>query len=124
MKNCQIVFPKNLTELEAALSPEQRAEVTLVKLAIPPPKPPAPPSKCFIATAACGTDQADDVMRLQLFRERVLRQSSAGQLAIDLYENFSPALARLIARRRCLRFLTRTLQVRPARVLADWLLAK
>ena len=74
---------------------------------------------CFIATAACGTDRAGDVIRLQEFRETVLRQTPWGAAFISLYESLSPSLASVIARSPRMRRVVRELIVRPARCVAD-----
>ena len=123
LKNCQIILPVSMTELETVLTEQQRAEATLVRKPTPPPEPVPPPSKCFIATAACGTDQAEDVVRLRIFRERILRRTNTGKRFVNWYETASPPIARIIERWRCLRYLTRKLIVAPARLLADRLLA-
>jgi hypothetical protein len=81
-------------------------------------------SMCFIATAACGTDRAHDVVRLREFREEVLRPTLAGRELIAVYETLSPPIARLIARSDFTRYLARQLIVRPARKLADAWLAR
>ena len=81
-------------------------------------------SGCFIATAACGTDQAEDVVRLREFRERVLRPSTWGQIFIATYELCSPPLANLIGRSSWSRALVRRTIVRPARFVADWVTRK
>jgi uncharacterized delta-60 repeat protein len=51
---------------------------------------------CFIATAAYGSILDSDVVQLRQFRDRFLRNSEAGQLAIRLYYRFSPNLAQII----------------------------
>lgn len=84
----------------------------------------APGSNCFIATAACGNDQAQDVVQLCLFREKVLRQTRLGCAVIAVYESVSPPLARLISRSEALRRLVRVLVVRPARYAAGRISAK
>lgn len=48
---------------------------------------------CFIATAACGSEGHADVVRLQMFRDRVLAPSRVGRVLIALYERRSPPLA-------------------------------
>jgi len=47
-------------------------------------------SRCFIATAACGSGQAVDVVRLQQFRDMVLRRTALGRVCITVYERLSP----------------------------------
>ena len=74
---------------------------------------------CFIATAACGTAQHDDVLRLCAFREQVLRPSAPGRACIRVYETISPPLARAISRSRAARFVVRRLVVKPARRFAE-----
>jgi hypothetical protein len=56
--------------------------------------------RCFIATAAFGSPLEIEVLRLQLWRERVLRPTVVGRAVIALYSLVSPPLARLIERRR------------------------
>jgi hypothetical protein len=76
--------------------------------------------KCFIATAAYGTEQAEDVVQLRNYRDTVLRQTKFGRMFIAIYEVTSPPLARLIFRSKLARSLVRSLIVRPARRLADY----
>ncbi|MCL5286509.1 MAG: hypothetical protein M1453_00735 [Acidobacteria bacterium] len=71
-------------------------------------------SGCFIATAACGTDQAPEVVELRMFREKVLRQTRTGRAMIAVYETVSPPLARVIRCSETLRWLVRVGVVRPA----------
>jgi hypothetical protein len=79
---------------------------------------------CFIATAACGTGQVEDVARLRRFRDLVLRPTWLGCLLIRCYTILSPPLARLIGRWSWTRLVARSLVVRPARWLADWFLER
>jgi uncharacterized delta-60 repeat protein len=51
---------------------------------------------CFIATAAYGSILDSHVVQLRQFRDRFLRDSEPGQLAIRLYYRFSPDLAQII----------------------------
>jgi len=74
---------------------------------------------CFVATAACGSAMAPDVVALRHFRDTVLRTSRAGRGFIVCYERLSPPLARLIARSPLLARLARALIVRPAHWLAE-----
>lgn len=78
-------------------------------------------SKCFIATAACGTDQADDVVRLREFRDNILRRNRLGRSFIGLYELFSPPIARIIGLSAFSRLLVRKLIVKPVRHLFELL---
>jgi hypothetical protein len=74
--------------------------------------------RCFIATAACSTAQAPDVVTLRQFREVVLCQSFIGRLVSSMYGNVSPPVAALIGRSEMLKLLTRHLVVRPVAYLA------
>lgn len=56
------------------------------------------PSKCFVATAACGGGEQADVMALRRFRNRVLRRSVPGRVAIAAYETLSPPVAWVVGR--------------------------
>ena len=76
-------------------------------------------TNCFIATAACGTEDALDVVRLREFRDVFLRRSSMGRSFICFYEHLSPSLARCIARSAYARAIVRNCVVAPARWLAD-----
>lgn len=58
----------------------------------------ARPSKCFIATAACGGGEQAEVATLRRFRNRVLRRSRAGRVGIALYEAVSPPIATAVGR--------------------------
>lgn len=69
--------------------------------------------RCFIATAACGSACAHEVLSLQLFRDSILRQSVAGRLFIQVYQIMSPPLARIIDRNNELRRFTLRNIVRP-----------
>lgn len=73
-----------------------------------------PQSGCFIATAACGSAQAVEVVRLQQFRDAVLRQTVLGRAFIKAYEYLSPPIARCIAHSRFARRIVRCTVVRPA----------
>lgn len=89
---------------------------TLLKRAKPGSK--ASGGRCFIATAAYGTEDADDVALLRAFRDDRLRRSTAGCTTIRLYELLAPAPAQYIASNRLARWLVRRLLVAPlARVI-------
>lgn len=64
--------------------------------ALTPEPEPAAVDACFIATAAYGSLLANEVVALRDFRDRVLRASVPGELAVAGYYTFGPALARLI----------------------------
>ena len=62
---------------------------------------------CFIATAAFGSAMANDVERLRSFRDQLLGKTVLGELAIESYYTFGPALARLIGESELLRATAR-----------------
>jgi len=74
---------------------------------------------CFIATAACGTDQDEDVIRLRDFRDSVLRKTCLGRAFVGIYETVSPPIARIIEKSAAARWLVRHFVVHPTRVLAE-----
>ena len=76
-------------------------------------------STCFIATAACGSIWAPDVVRLRKFRDTVLRQTPTGREFIKFYEARSPRLASAIATSSLARWSVRWTIVKPA----SWILA-
>jgi hypothetical protein len=74
--------------------------------------------QCFIATAACGSEDAPDVLLLRRFRDEVLRKRSAGRCSIRVYEAISPMIARCVAKSALRKAVTRCLVVRPASKIA------
>ena len=62
---------------------------------------------CFIATAAYGSPLAAEVERLRGFRDRVLRQTVLGELAVEAYYTFSPAVAGMVGESELLRATAR-----------------
>lgn len=52
---------------------------------------------CFVATAAYGSSMENDVQMLRRFRDRFLKTHATGELLVEGYYTFGPALARLIA---------------------------
>jgi Fibronectin type III domain len=58
---------------------------------------------CFVATAAFGSLMERDVEMLRRFRDRFLRTHVAGELLVESYYTFGPALSRLIAPSETLR---------------------
>lgn len=87
------------------------------KKAVAAPEPKAAKeaeSKCFLATAACGSADAPELAPLRRFREQRLRPYRAGRAAIAIYERFSPPLAEFIRPRPWLRVGVRFLVLKPA----------
>ncbi len=51
---------------------------------------------CFIATAAYGSLMANEVVALRSFRDRFLRSHPTGEVLVESYYTFGPAVAKLI----------------------------
>jgi len=68
---------------------------------------------CFIATAACESPDAQDVLILRQFRDSHLQRTSLGRRFITAYLILAPRLAMLVKRSRAARLITRYLIVKP-----------
>jgi hypothetical protein len=66
-----------------------------------------PPSPCFIATAAFGSELHPQVQRLRAYRDQVLLASAPGRLFVRAYYRCSPPVARLVERSSALRAIVR-----------------
>ena len=64
-------------------------------------------SFCFIATAAYGSDTADEVITLRRFRDNILLKYSLGRAFVRFYYSVSPPIAGYIARHDSLRAAVR-----------------
>jgi tetratricopeptide (TPR) repeat protein len=73
---------------------------------------------CFIATAACGSEFAPEVIILRNFRDNHLTISLIGRLAIKFYYMVSPRIASFIDRSPIRRNLVRQLMISP---IARWI---
>lgn len=62
---------------------------------------------CFVATAAYGSVLAGEVDMLRRFRDVMLRKTAFGELAVETYYTFGPALAGLIGESELLRATAR-----------------
>jgi len=62
---------------------------------------------CFVATAAYGSLMAADVGMLRRFRDAMLRRSALGELAVEAYYTFGPAIAGVIGESDLLRATSR-----------------
>ncbi|MBM4397609.1 MAG: hypothetical protein FJ087_18215 [Deltaproteobacteria bacterium] len=69
--------------------------------------------RCFVATAAMGSDAAAEVEALRAFRDRVLLRTAAGRALVAAYYRLSPPLAAWIACHPAARRLVRDLVVVP-----------
>jgi hypothetical protein len=64
-------------------------------------------NKCFIATAAYGTEMAPQVEWLRKFRNRYLNTNPIGRAFVRTYYKLSPPIADFIAKHEWLRTMTR-----------------
>lgn len=64
---------------------------------------------CFIATAAYGTPIHPDIDYLRNFRDKYMMTNRPGRAVVDLYYQYSPALADYITEREWLRTIVRWL---------------
>jgi hypothetical protein len=72
-----------------------------------------PKFKCFIATAAYGTESAAEIDTLRAFRDEVLLESSLGSQLVEWYYQTSPPVADFISDHEGLRTLVREFLVDP-----------
>jgi hypothetical protein len=66
---------------------------------------------CFVATAAYGSALAADVTMLRHLRDSMLRKTVLGELAVQTYYTFSPAVAGMVGESELLRWTARELLV-------------
>jgi hypothetical protein len=62
---------------------------------------------CFVATAAYGSIMANDVELLRHFRDSMMRSTALGELAIETYYTFGPAVAGVVGESELLRMTAR-----------------
>jgi hypothetical protein len=72
---------------------------------------------CFVATAAYGSMMANDVAMLRDARDRILRSNVVGELLVEAYYTFGPALAGIVGESEELRGVAREM-LEPA---VEWL---
>jgi hypothetical protein len=77
------------------------------------------PGGCFIATAAYGTESAEEIDVLRAFRDEVLLESTVGSQLVEWYYQTSPPVADFIAENDVLRTLVRELVVDPIASLVE-----
>lgn len=70
-------------------------------------------SRCFVATAAMGSNATPEVEALAAYRDRVLRGTWPGNLLIAWYESWSPPAARWLERRERAKAFVRIGLIRP-----------
>jgi hypothetical protein len=78
------------------------------------------PGYCFIATAAYGTETANQLNILRDFRDQVLLKSALGSRFVEVYYKVSPPLAAFIAKNDFLRAVVRDVLVDPVVHLLQW----
>jgi hypothetical protein len=78
------------------------------------------PSWCFIATAAYGTDTAEEIDLLREFRDVTLLPSGPGAGFVSLYYQVSPPIAEIISTHDFLRTAVRVGFIGPVVAILDW----
>jgi hypothetical protein len=78
------------------------------------------PSWCFIATAAYGTDTAEEINVLREFRDVVLLASHLGAEFVSLYYEVSPPIAEVIWQHDFLRTAVRLGFIGPVVAILNW----
>ena len=78
------------------------------------------PFDCFIATAAYGTDKAEEINILREFRDVVLLSSSLGAEFVCLYYEISPPIAEAISQHDFLRAAVRVGFLEPIVAILNW----
>ena len=78
------------------------------------------PFDCFIATAAYGTDTAEEIDTLREFRDVVLLPSSLGAELVSLYYEISPPIAEIISQHEFLKTAVRLGFLDPVVVILNW----
>ena len=63
--------------------------------------------KCFIATAAYGSETSQQLDTLRLFRDEVLLRNEAGAAFVKFYYRTSPPIASFIAKHEGIRTIVR-----------------
>lgn len=82
------------------------SELTVISFTTPE-RPIGEVDACFVATAAYGSLMAADVQMLRHMRDSVLRKTVLGELAVEAYYTFGPALAGVVGESELLRATAR-----------------
>jgi len=75
---------------------------------------------CFIATAAYGTPEAEEINIIREFRDVVLRPNSLGAELVSLYYETSPPIAEFISQNEALRTAVRVGFIDPIVAILNW----
>ena len=75
---------------------------------------------CLIATAAYGTDTAEEIDILREFRDEILLPNSLGARLVSLYYEISPPVANSVSRHEVLRTAVRVAFVDPIVKILNW----
>lgn len=78
-----------------------------------------PDSRCFIATAVCGSVDSEELITLRAFRDKILLQSKIGRSFINYYYKLSPSLAKFISEREKIRAYLRIALIVPLVKIAE-----
>ena len=78
------------------------------------------PLPCFVATAAYGTDTAEEINLLREFRDVVLLASGPGAGLVSLYYEVSPPIAEVIWQHDILRTVVRAGFIDPIVAILNW----
>jgi hypothetical protein len=85
-----------------------KSELVTVEVTTPE-RPLGQVDACFIATAAYGSSMAGDVEMLRRFRDTTLAKTVLGELAIEAYYTFGPAISGLVGESEVLRETARSM---------------
>jgi hypothetical protein len=78
------------------------------------------PLPCFVATAAYGTDTAEEINLLRRFRDVVLLPSGAGAELVSLYYEIGPPIAEVISQHNILKTAVRVGFIDPIVAILNW----
>jgi hypothetical protein len=108
------------SQTAAWLSGQIDDDFNLTISALPDGNPFPFPFECFIATAAYGTDTAEEINILREFRDVVLLPSRFGTEFVSLYYEISPPIAEVIWQHDFLRTVVRAGFIDPIIAVLNW----